>query len=279
MNIQTTDFLSPNAAEHFTDSLRHTGFGVITNHPIDFSLVETVYKEWEYFFASNDKQDYLFKKDSQDGFFPQELAENAKGSELQDIKEFYHFYLWGQQPSSLSDATKTLYLEMTKLAGTLLEWVEACTPDEISSKFSIPLSQMIEDSQRTLLRILHYPPLTGAEPIGAVRAAAHEDINLLTLLPAATAKGLEVKDANGNWHEVPCDPTAIVVNAADMLQMASQHYYPSTTHRVVNPDGIEAKKSRLSMPLFLHPRDEVVLADNFTANDYRLQRLKEIGLL
>ena len=112
-----------------------------------------------------------------------------------------------------------------------------------------------------------------------MRAAAHEDINLLTLLPAATAKGLEVKDANGKWQEVPCDPTAIVVNAADMLQMASQNYYPSTTHRVVNPDGIEAKKSRLSMPLFLHPRDEVMLADNFTANDYRLQRLREIGLL
>jgi isopenicillin N synthase-like dioxygenase len=137
---------------------------------------------------------------------------------------------------------------------------------------------MVDGSAQTLLRVLHYPPLGGDEEEGAVRAAAHEDINLITLLVAATAPGLQLRDARGDWHDVPADPGTIVVNAGDMLQMATDGHYRSTSHRVVNPPAREASRSRLSMPLFLHPRKEVRLSDRHTAGSYLEERLREIGL-
>ena len=112
-----------------------------------------------------------------------------------------------------------------------------------------------------------------------MRAAAHEDINLITLLPAATAPGLEVLDTQGRWHSVKCDPGTIAINAGDMLQMASCGFFKSTTHRVVNPRGPEARLPRYSMPLFLHPRAEVRLSAEHTAKSYLEERLRELGLL
>ena len=117
----------------------------------------------------------------------------------------------------------------------------------------MPLPLMLEGSDHTLLRVLHYPPLTGDEEPGAVRAAAHGDINLLTILPAATEPGLQVMGKDGEWHDVPCDFGLLIVNIGDMLEEASGKYYPSTLHRVLNPTGQAATKSRISLPLFLHP--------------------------
>ena len=142
----------------------------------------------------------------------------------------------------------------------------------------MPLRRMVEGSPQTLFRILHYPPLAGDEEAGAVRAAAHEDINLITLLVAATAPGLQVQDAGGRWLDVPADPGSVVVNSGDMLAMASGGHYRSTTHRVVNPAGEESRRSRLSMPLFLHPWPEVRLSATHTAREYLDERLREIGL-
>ncbi len=109
---------------------------------------------------------------------------------------------------------------------------------------------MIAGSEQTLLRILHYPPLNGEEELGAIRAAAHEDINLLTILPAANEPGLQVKAKDGSWLDVPCDFGNLIVNIGDMLQEASQGYFPSTTHRVINPEGADKTKARISLPLF-----------------------------
>ena len=96
-------------------------------------------------------------------------------------------------------------------------------------------------------------------------------------MPAATSPGLEVLDRHRNWHAVSCDPGSIVVNVGDMLQMCTQYYYKSTSHRVVNPKETE-NRSRFSMPLFLHPRDEVPLSDGHTALTYRHERLRAIGI-
>jgi isopenicillin N synthase-like dioxygenase len=137
---------------------------------------------------------------------------------------------------------------------------------------------MIEGSRQTVLRLLHYPPLGDDVEAGALRASAHEDINLLTLLPAGTAPGLELLDRAGNWVAVEADPSAIVVNAGDMLQLASGGTYRSTTHRVVNPAGAARQTSRYSAPLFLHPRPEVRLSGSRTAGEYLDERLAEIGL-
>ena len=135
---------------------------------------------------------------------------------------------------------------------------------------------MMQASEQSLLRVLHYPPLSGDETPDAIRASAHEDINLITILPAANEPGLQVKARDGSWLEVPCDFGNLVVNIGDMLQEASGGYFPSTTHRVVNPDDAVHNKSRVSIPLFLHPRPEVVLSQRHTAGSYLKERLEEL---
>ena len=147
----------------------------------------------------------------------------------------------------------------------------------MSKLLSVPLTDMIYKSQYNLLRIIHYPPLSGNEELNSIRAAAHEDINLLTVLVAGSQPGLQVLDNNESWLDVTTDKNTIVINSGDMLNMASDNYYPSTTHRVINPDP-HSNVSRYSMPLFLHPRDEVVLNENYTAGSYLQERLEEIGL-
>lgn len=279
MYVAKVDFRHPNAAKEFTDSLRDTGFGVVTHHPLDMQLVDAVYAEWREFFTRDYKQNYLFDRKLHDGYFPMHISEKAKGYSILDIKEYYHYHAWGMFPKELTDKTHQLYNALNTLSLTLLDWIEQHIPAEISVQLSEPLSSMVQNSPNTLFRILHYPPLTGSETEGAVRAAAHEDINLITLLPAATAAGLQVKDKQGNWHDVPCDPGCIIINTGDMLAECTQGYYKATTHQVVNPTGPAANTSRLSMPLFLHPRDEVVLSSRHTRLSYWAERMKELGVL
>jgi isopenicillin N synthase-like dioxygenase len=126
--------------------------------------------------------------------------------------------------------------------------------------------------------VLHYPPLTGQEEPGAMRAAPHGDINLLTILPAATEPGLQVLGTDGGWHDVPCDFGLLIVNIGDMLEEASGRYFPSTVHRVLNPVGAAARKSRVSLPLFLHPRKEVVLSERYTVGSYFEERIRELRI-
>lgn len=278
MQIRVIDYHSQNAPAEFAAGLKEIGFAVIANHPVSQSLIDKAYQQWDSFFKSDEKNNYAFNPETQDGYISKQLSETAKGYDQKDLKEFYHYYEGQRCPASCLEVTKDLSKQLTSMASTLLSWVNDHAPDNVREKFSMPLPQMIEKSNRILFRIIHYPPLTGNEPAGAVRAAAHEDINLLTLLPAATAEGLQVRDAKGNWLDVPINPGWIIVNAGDMLQECSGHHYISTAHRVLNPTGEAAKKSRLSMPLFLHPRGEVVLSDRYTAESYLAERLRELGL-
>ncbi|MCE9678354.1 isopenicillin N synthase family oxygenase [Shewanella sp. AS1] len=277
--LETIDYRAPDSAQQFVNSLRNTGFGVLTNHPIKQSLVETIYAQWQTFFDSDAKQAYLFSTETHDGFFPADVSETAKGNNVKDIKEFYHVYPWGRIPDELRENILNYYDQANALAAELLSWVEAYTPADIAANYSMALPKMIEESQRTLLRILHYPPLSGAEELGAIRAAAHEDINLLTLLPAANEPGLQVKSKQGKWLDVPSDFGNIIINTGDMLQEASGGYFPSTTHRVINPEGADKSRSRISLPLFLHPKPEVVLSERYTAESYLMERLRELGLI
>lgn len=278
MFIEPVDYRSPDAAQKFTESLHKTGFGVLTNHPLSQGLLETIYKEWYDFFQTDAKNKYDFDTEKMDGYFSPKISETAKGFAKRDLKEFYHIYPWGRIPSEVSGAATQYYAEGSKLAAELLQWVEDHTPADIKAKYSMPLSDMITDSDLTLLRVLHYPPLQGDEEPDAVRAAAHGDINLLTVLPAATQAGLQVLGKDEQWHDVPCDFGMLIVNIGDMLDEASQGYYPSTIHRVLNPTGEEAKKSRISLPLFLHPRPDVVLSERHTSGSYLQERLRELGV-
>lgn len=279
MELLAVDYTAPNAPALFVESLRSTGFGVLTRHPLQADMVASIYEHWAAFFASDEKFDYAFSRETQDGYFPVENAETAKNFRKKDIKEYYHFYPWGKCPPGLRQELVDYYAAAHKLAAELLSWVEAHSPKEVAALYREPLSDMINGSEQTLLRILNYPPLTGGEEVEAVRAAAHEDINLLTILPAANVTGLQVLGSDGEWIEVPCDFNNLIVNAGDMLQEASGGYFRSTKHRVVNPVGLDRTKARMSLPLFLHPRSDVVLSDRYTAGSYLAERLRELKVV
>jgi len=270
------DYTAKDADLQFVESLRDTGFGVLKNHPIAEATVNGIYESWFGFFAGTDKENFLFDADKFDGFFPVRLAETAKGHSVKDIKEYFHYYPWGRCPENLKSQIDNYYNEAVALASILLGWVEKHTPADVAKNFSEPLSNMIQGSDQTLLRVLHYPPLPDDMEPGAIRASAHEDINLLTILPASNEPGLQVKKRDGSWLDVPCNFGNLIINVGDMLQEASGRHFPSTSHRVINPEGSNARKSRISLPLFLHPRPDVQLSERYTANSYLQERLNEL---
>jgi isopenicillin N synthase-like dioxygenase len=277
MEVLVVDYTRADAPQRFVESLHTTGFGVLVGHPLDPALIETIYAEWLAFFRTDAKLAYTVKPGEQDGFSPARVSETARGHTRKDLKEFFHIFRGGSYPGEVSDAALRYFDLAAALAGELLQWAQDATPAHVRSRFSVPLPEMIANSPRNLLRVLHYPPLTGAEDPGALRAAPHEDINLLTLLPAASTPGLEVRDAAGRWHQVPCDPGTLIVNTGDMLAEAAPGYYPSTTHRVANPPATGRQQARVSLPFFLHPRDEVVLSGRHTAGSYLAERLRELA--
>ena len=276
LELLTISFTDRDAPERFEQSLRSSGFAVLRDHPIPLDIISSVYDEWKIFFRTDSKFDFPFDVEKQDGYFPF-LSENAKGSNAKDLKEFYHIYPWGRMPNSIGPSTMDLFNALKDVASTLLEWLQSCSPESVNQLFSMRLKDMIEDSESSLLRVIHYPPMSGNENTGSIRAAAHEDINLLTMLVAGSEPGLQVLDLDGQWHDISCDQDTIIVNSGDMLKMASGGYYPSTTHQVINPKVTE-NVSRYSIPLFLHPRDEVILSESHTAESFLTERLEEIGL-
>ena len=261
------------APAKFAKSFRETGFAIIKDHNISSDEIDRMYGVWTDFFASDEGPNFAVKPGESAGYFGYK-SENAKGSVNKDLKEFFHAYQNKTLPNITEKETREFQEKLIKMGSTLLGWLDQESEGHVS--FSEPLENMINGSEMNLLRIIHYPPLPDNVEPGEVRAAAHEDINLITLLVTGTEPGLQAKDVNGNWHDVPCKPGYITVNSGDMLSMASKGYYPSTPHRVVNPPKQE-NRSRYSMPLFVHPRPDVLL-DKLTAGEFLDERLKEIGL-
>ena len=175
---------------------------------------------------SNEKNNFPFSKENQDGYFGSDISEVAKGHKVKDIKEYFHVYPKGRVPTQLEAEIREYYRLANEFAVQLLSWVQSYSPKDVSAKFSIDLKDMIANSEQTLLRILHYPPMTGNEEPGAIRAAEHEDINLLTILPAANEPGLQVLNKDGTWLDVPSDFGSLIINIGDMLQEASGGYFP-----------------------------------------------------
>ena len=261
------------APAKFAKSFRETGFAIIKDHNISSDEIDRMYGVWTDFFASDEGPNFAVKPGESAGYFGYK-SENAKGSVNKDLKEFFHAYQNKTLPNITEKETREFQEKLIKMGSTLLGWLDQESEGHVS--FSEPLENMINGSDMNLLRIIHYPPLPDNVEPGEVRAAAHEDINLITLLVTGTEPGLQAKDVNGNWHDVPCKPGYITVNSGDMLSMASKGYYPSTPHRVVNPPKQE-NRSRYSMPLFVHQRPDVLL-DKLTAGEFLDERLKEIGL-
>ena len=276
MDVAVVDYTAADAPQRFAESLRQTGFAVLVNHPLPWSLVEQIYSEWATLFDSPHVAQYATGSGGHVGWFAPTRSETAKGSTVADLKEFFHVYDWSIYPAEVGDAALQYRRIAFDLALTLLDWVEANTPDSITEQLATPLSSMMTGSTRSLLRVLRYPPLPDDIPEGAVRAAAHEDINLLTVLPASDQPGLELLGTDGEWFPVPCDPGSLAINGGEMLDLATNGYFPATTHRVVNPTGEAARVARMSLPMFLHPADDVVLAQDRTAYEFLQQRIAEL---
>ncbi len=280
MMVASIDYQASGAGPAFTQSLRETGFAVLRNHPLPAPLILNMYKSWARFFNSNEKWQYQLSladgSPSREGYIPLDAAETALGSSTRDIKEYYHCAFGGPVPPQLAadvDRYRVLALDLGRL---LLTWLRESSPSDSTPHLHEPLEDILA-AQTSLLRILHYPPLTGAEPTAALRAAAHEDINLITLLPIADQPGLQVQDKAGDWIDVASHRGDLVINAGDMLQEATVGYFPSTSHRVLNPDDRGANISRLSMPYFMTPRLNVQLSARYSAQSYLEERLTAIN--
>ena len=275
-NVLAISYNDPDAGKLFAKSLHETGFAILKDHPIQTSKIDEMYSVWSDYFGSDARFEDAVQPGNVHGYYGFK-SENAKGSAHKDLKEFYHVYESQPVPSMVESETRTFQSKMISIGAELLGWLDDNSPQEVRDTLSENLTGMIDGSDNNLLRIIHYPPLADDVQPGEERAAAHEDINLITLLVTGSEPGLQAKDSNGDWHDVPCNAGYITINSGDMLSKATGGYYPSTPHRVINPPNQE-NRSRYSMPLFVHPRSEVQLDDKQTAGEYLDERLREIGL-
>ena len=290
--------------EELGEALIDIGFFSLTNHGIDLKQIDKAYAVAEEFFAlPTDTKAKYENKDGpkQRGHIPFGI-EAAKGFATPDLKEFWQTgrrlsadnphvesippNIWPDEDlESFRPAIDGLYKKMDNLGVLLLE---ACAL--YLQKDKNWFVDMAQDGN-TILRVIHYPPISPDADPNAVRAAQHEDINFITLLVGATADGLEVMDHDGEWIPVQGKHDHIIVDTGDMIQNITNGLYKAITHRVVNPT--DAKGDRYSMPLFVHPRPDVDLSPrpeffertggeakypNISAGDYLEQRLREIGL-
>ncbi len=277
MKVSVVDLKSENAPRAVTESLLESGFACVENHPISTDELAALYDVWDDFFLNGNPGDYTTDAESQAGYFPPQLAETAKGHEAQDLKEYFQFWPGGKLPESVEALTMKYYDAIFSLGADCMGWLQANTPADLWTSIDKAFEEYLS-REMTLLRILRYPPLTGNEPADAIRAGAHEDINLITMLPAASQSGLEIQPKGmDDWYPVEAPAGSIVINIGDMLQELTGGTLPSTSHRVVNPTGEDATRARLTAPIFCHPYPEMVLSDKYTAKSYLHERLTEIS--
>ena len=276
VTLPQISYTAPGFDAAFMASLHEYGFAAVIDHPLDDDRVARIYGEWLAFFSSDEVAGFRMDPVKQDGYFSLEEAEHAKGFVERDFKEYFQFYPWGRCPESLQADLASHFAAAVELGAELLNCIARGLPQAVTAELTEPLRDMIQGSEQSMLRVLHYPPVPTGRSV--LRAAPHEDINLLTLLPAADGPGLELQLRSGEWISVPHSPGQLIVNIGDMLQEATGGYLPSTSHRVATPDSEQPAVSRMSLPLFLHPRPDVVLSSRYTARQYLMQRLDELGV-
>ena len=257
------------------ECLTETGFSVLTGHGLSVNEITDLYDTWNQFFILGDKSDFPVDPETQAGYFSTANAETAKNAEFPDLKEYFQYWPGNPLPASVRPQTGAIYTRLFQLASTVLQHLQANTPQDFWRKLDRPLCKCLS-SNDTMLRVIRYPAMTGNEAPAAIRAAAHEDINFVTLLPAADEPGLEIETQRG-WQSIEAPPGSIIVNVGDMMQELTDGRLPSTTHRVVNPESNSITKSRMTAPLFCHPEPSLVLSDRYTAGSYLKERLNEIN--
>lgn len=272
MKVKVCDFKSENFEKDLISSILETGFVVVTQHGISEKLIRDTQSDWRNFFLKSQKDKNLFVNGNDGNMGYKGLrTETAVGAKKADLKEFFHWKPGYEIPGQLEETVYTLFHKLNEVAYRILDVI-----DQENKRQGDPTNYVDDcaQSDNTLLRTLYYPAMDFDADPGAVRAAAHEDINHITLLVAASAPGLQVLDKTGKWHDVPHEENSIVVNIGDMMQLQSGGRYKSTTHRVVNP--MNSKEDRISMPLFVHPHSNVKLTPTKTAGQFLQERIAEI---
>jgi len=292
-------------ADTLGGSFERYGFAVIADHGLEQAVIDGALDDAKAFFALPEdvKRAYhLPGTGGARGLTPFGV-EAAKGAAAVDLKEFWHVgrelpeghpyrqymrdNLWPTEVEGFRDHLYGLFEAMDALGARILRAIArhlGLGDDYFEDKVQMGNS---------VLRLLHYPPVTG-EPAG-VRAGAHEDINVITLLLGAEEAGLQLKEKDGSWLDIAPPPGALVVNIGDMLQRLTNHALPSTSHRVINPSAERSRFARYSMPFFLHFNPDFVIEtlpstitpDNpdryegkaIMAEDFLTERLKEIRLI
>jgi len=287
------------------DGLKEFGFVSIINHGVDDALIRRTYTDAERFFALplGVKQKYDQPGGGGQRGYTTFGKEHAKNRKVGDLKEFWHVgrdlpaeasrrsaygnNVWPGEIATFQQNTRALFGALDVAAAVMLH--------ALADYFQMPqntFSDMAHDGN-SILRIIHYPPLKDMFVPGAVRAAEHEDINLITLLCESTSSGLEILTRQNEWIAVDALKGQIVVDSGDMLSRVTNEVIPSTTHRVVNPKSTDDDVVRYSMPYFVHPYpdcelkvlEQCITPDNpkrfedITADAFLKQRLREIGLI
>lgn len=291
-------------AEAFGGSFERFGFAMVSDHGIDQALIDRAWAMTEQLFAlpEEEKRGYFLPGQGGARGYTPFKTEIAKGATHVDLKEFWHVgrelpeghrfsdtmapNVWPERPEGFRETFLQLFQAFDTAGDQLLSAIArylGLAPDWFDPA--------VKDGN-SVLRLLHYPPVPADAP--EVRAGAHEDINLITLLLGAEEAGLELLDKDGRWLPVKPPAGAMVVNVGDMLQRLTNHVLPSTTHRVVNPPAERRGHSRYSMPFFLHPAPDFLIETlpgcitaerpnryptPITAHDYLHERLVEIGLI
>lgn len=289
--------------EQLFTGIKDYGFIVLKDHDVDPELLKKAYQVLEKFYALPEakKRSYISEQGGGQRGYTAFGTENAKGAEVKDLKEFWHvgrevpddhqfakYYPKNIWPDDMVPEFRSVFEKLfTQLETAGIQMMEALTyPLEVEKTY---FKNMVQEGN-SILRLLHYPPIPEGVDPRCIRAAAHEDINFITILPAATQSGLQLKDRDGTWLDIESDFGTLIVDAGDMLARITNEVIPSTTHRVINPqDG--TNKSRYSMPFFMHPHPESLLSclpscrgtgakyPDITGHEFLMQRLREIGLI
>lgn len=309
-SVDLRDFLSTNdeIKNEFVQSIgtafQEIGFCAVKGHFLSEDLVKRLYEQIKLFFElpTEVKRKYEFPQYSGQRGYVSFGKESAKGSKHGDLKEYWHF---GQY---IDEADKDKYdyfpnIHVEELPEFNIVGKEVYETLEKTAKYvlrALALYLNIDEKYfddyinngNSILRPIHYPPIL-EDPKEAVRAAAHGDINLITLLMGAHGKGLQVKHSNGDWIDAMAEKDELMINIGDMLSRHTNNVLKSTVHRVVNPDKELLKKSRYSIPFFMHPVSDMKLNvlescicedypksfEDITAGEFLNERLVELGLL
>ncbi len=283
------------------EAFTNIGFVAIKNHGLNDEIRNKLYHVVQTFFNQPDeeKRKLEFKNLFGQRGYISKGRETAKGFKIADLKEFYHVgqptpigsmahNVFPENLPEFKELTLKVYNTFEETGKTLLRAIAIYLG--LSENY---FEEKVKNGD-SLLRALHYFPITNPDLLepGAVRAAAHGDINLITLLMGASAEGLEVLRRDGKWIAITALPDQIVVNVGDMLDRLTNHKLKSTIHRVVNPSIEKMGTSRYSIPFFMHPRADMKLTSlescitatspkiytDMTAGEFLDERLRELGL-